>query len=170
MLEIREATLDDADGIVAVLNPIIESGAYTILDAPLTAEAEREFIRNCSPRGVFLVAVDRSNGAVVGFQNTQPLVTYTHALDHVGDIGTYVDLSRHRQGIAKRLFQASFVKAQEKGFEKLFTLVRSDNPAALQTYLHHGFEVVGTARRHAVIRGQYVDETLIERFLDPLHA
>ena len=170
MLDIREATLDDADGIVAVLNPIIESGAYTILDAPLTAEAEREFIRNCSPRGVFLVAVDRSNGAVVGFQNTQPLVTYTHALDHVGDIGTYVDLSRRRQGIAKQLFQVSFAKARDKGYEKLFTLVRSDNPAALQTYLHHGFDIVGTARRHAKLRGQYVDETLIERFLDPLHA
>ena len=170
MLEIREATLDDADGIVSVLNPIIESGAYTILDTLLTAEAEREFIRNCSPRGVFLVAVDRSDGAVIGFQNTQPLVTYTHALDHVGDIGTYVDLSRRRQGIAKQLFKASFAKAQEKGFEKLFTLVRSDNPAALHTYLHHGFQIVGTARRHALVRGQYVDETLIEKFLAPLQS
>jgi len=101
--EIREATPDDADGIVAVLNPIIETGAYTVLDAPLTADAERAFIRSCSPRGVFLVAIDRADGAVVGFQNTQPLVTYTHALDHVGETGTYVDLSRRRQGIAKHL-------------------------------------------------------------------
>jgi L-amino acid N-acyltransferase YncA len=167
VLEIREATLDDADGIVAVLNPIIDSGAYTILDTPLTAEDERAFIKNCSPRGVFLVAIDRTDGAVVGFQNTQPLATYTHALDHVGDIGTYVDLSRRRQGIAKQLFEASFGKAREKGFEKLFTLVRTDNPAALQTYLHHGFHIVGTARRHARVRGQYVDETLIEKFLNP---
>jgi L-amino acid N-acyltransferase YncA len=162
-LEIREATPDDAEGIVAVLNPIIETGAYTVLDAPLTADAEREFIRRCSPRGVFLVAID--DGAVVGFQNTQPLVTYTHALDHVGETGTYVDLSRRRQGIAKRLFEASFARALEKGYEKIFTFVRGDNPAALHTYLHHGFHVVGTARRHAKVSGRYVDETMIEKFL-----
>jgi L-amino acid N-acyltransferase YncA len=165
MLEIREAMLDDADGIVAVLNPIIETGAYSVLDAPVTADTERAFIRNCSPRGVFLVAIDRADGAVVGFQNTQPLVTYTHAFDHVGETGTYVDLSRRRQGIATQLFQASFAIALDRGYEKIFTFVRADNPAALQTYLRHGFQVVGTARRHAKVRGRYVDETMIEKFL-----
>ena len=55
----------------------------------------------------------------------------------------------------------------EKGYEKFFTLVRGDNPAALQTYLQHGFHIVGTARRHAKVRGRYLDETLIERFLSP---
>jgi L-amino acid N-acyltransferase YncA len=164
-LEIRAATPDDAEGIVAVLNPIIETGAYTVLDAPLTADAERAFIRNCSPRGVFLVAIDPADGAVVGFQNTQPLVTYTHAFDHVGETGTYVDLARRRQGIAKQLFQASFRMAIDNGYEKIFTFVRGDNPAALQTYLFHGFHIVGTARRHAKVRGRYVDETLIEKFL-----
>ena len=138
---------------------------YTVLDTPLTADAERAFIRSCSARGVFLVAIDPADGTVVGFQNTQPLVTYTHAFDHVGETGTYVDLSRRRQGIATQLFQASFAMALEKGYEKIFTFVRADNPAALQTYLHHGFYVVGTARRHARVRGRYVDETLIEKFL-----
>ena len=164
-LEIREATPEDAAGIVGVLNPIIEAGLYTILDTPFTAEAEREFICTRSARGVFLVAIDRANGAVVGFQNTQPIVTYTRACDHVGEMGTYVDLSRRRQGIATRLFQASFARALSKGYEKIFTLVRGDNPAALQTYLHHGFHVVGTAHRHAKVRSQYIDETMIERFL-----
>lgn len=164
-LEIREATPDDAEGIVGVLNPIIETGAYTVLDTPLTAAAEREFIRGCSPRGVFLVAIDRADGAVAGFQNLQPIAGYTHAFDHVGDLGTYVDLRRRRQGIAKQLFQATFGRALRKGYEKIFTFVRGDNPAALQTYLHHGFVTVGIARRHAKVRGRYVDETMIEKFL-----
>ena len=148
-----------------MLNPIIESGEHTILDAPLTADAERDFIRGCSPRGVFLVAVDRSDGAIVGVQNMQPLAAYTHALDHVGDIGTYVDLRRRRQGIAAGLFRATFERARAKGYEKIFTMVRGDNTAALQTYLHHGFQIVGVAKRHARVNGRYVDETLIEKFL-----
>jgi RimJ/RimL family protein N-acetyltransferase len=55
--------------------------------------------------------------------------------------------------------------AKAKGFEKLFTFVRADNPAALATYRRHGFDIVGTAKRHAKIDGQYVDEILIEQFL-----
>jgi L-amino acid N-acyltransferase YncA len=164
-LEIREARPDDAEGIVAILNPIIETGAYTVLEGPLTADAERAFMRSCSPRGVFLVAIDRADGALVGFQNTQPFASYTHAFDHVGEIGTYVDRSRRRQGVAKQLFLATFAMALERDYEKLFAFVRADNPVSLQTYVHHGFEVVGTARRHAKVQGRYVDETIIEKLL-----
>jgi hypothetical protein len=31
--------------------------------------------------------------------------------------------------------------------------------------LHQGFRIVGTAQRHAKIRGQYVDEIIIEKLL-----
>ena len=40
----------------------------------------------------------------------------------------------------------------------------SDNPAALETYLRHGFRVIGHAAKHARIDGRYVDEVLIEKF------
>ena len=52
-----------------------------------------------------------------------------------------------------------------QGFEKIFTFVRADNPAALAAYHAHGFETIGTARRHARIDGRYVDEWFIERQL-----
>ncbi len=36
---------------------------------------------------------------------------------------------------------------------------------AIQTYLHHGFRIVGTAERHAKIDGKYIDEILVEKRL-----
>jgi RimJ/RimL family protein N-acetyltransferase len=63
------------------------------------------------------------------------------------------------------LFKATFEVARCKGYEKIFTYVRGDNPAALATYLSRGFKVVGTAQKHAKVNGKYVDEVLIERFL-----
>ena len=45
-LLIRDVRLDDAEAIVGILNPIIESGAYSALDTPFTVEEEVEFIRN----------------------------------------------------------------------------------------------------------------------------
>jgi L-amino acid N-acyltransferase YncA len=164
-LEIREAQPDDAEAIVGILNPIIAAGTYTVFDTPFTAAAEREYIRTFPARGVFLVAARQGDGQVVGFQSMEPFASYTHAFDHVGVLGTYVDLDLRRQGIATRLFDATFAAAVRKGYEKIFTFVRSDNPAALRTYLRHGFQTVGTAGRQARVAGRYIDEIIIERFL-----
>lgn len=164
-LEIREARPDDAEAIVRILNPIIAAGVYTAFDTPFTSDSEREYIRNLPTRGVFLLAVRPTDNQVVGFQSMEPFASYTHAFDHVGVLGTYVDLHCRRQGIATQLFQATFLMAVRKGYEKIFTFVRADNPAALQTYLRQGFRTVGTAHRQARVGGQYVDEIIIEKLL-----
>jgi len=165
VIAIRRATPDDAEAIARILNAIIETRVYTALDTPFTVEQERAFIERFPSRGVFHVAVEPPDDRVVGFQNVEPFATYTHAFDHVGVIGTYVDLDRRREGIASRLFDRTFSVARVKGYEKLFAFVREDNPAALATYLRQGFVVIGTARRHARIDGRYVDEVMIERGL-----
>lgn len=156
---------EDAEGVVRILNPIIEAGRYTALDTPITAEAERGYIANLSARGIFHVAQSRQDGAVVGFQTMEPFATYTHAFDHVGVIATFVDLAQRHKGIGKRLFEATFEAARHKDYEKVFTYVRADNPVALAAYRQQGFRTVGTARRHARIRGRYIDEIVIEKFL-----
>jgi L-amino acid N-acyltransferase YncA len=164
-LLIRSAELDDAEAVVNIFNPIIESGLYTIFDTPFTVEQEREYILRFPARGVFHVAVRRSDQRIVGFQSMEPFATYTRAFDHVGVIGTYVDLSLRRQGVAARLFEATFRAARLKGYEKMFTYVRGDNPAALATYLKQGFQIVGRATKQARIKGGYIDEIMIEKFL-----
>jgi len=63
---IREVRPDDAEAIVSILNPIIESGVYSALDTPLTVEDEREFIRNFPRSGVFHVAEDSRDHRAVG--------------------------------------------------------------------------------------------------------
>lgn len=162
---VREARSGDAEAIVGILNPIIEAGRYTALDTPVTAEAEREYIAKFPARGIFHVVESRQGGALVGFQTMEPFATYTRAFDHVGIIATFVDLAQRHKGIGKRLFEATFDAARRKGYEKVFTYVRADNPAALAAYRQQGFRTVGTAQRQARIRGQYIDEIVIEMFL-----
>jgi L-amino acid N-acyltransferase YncA len=162
---VRDARPDDAAEIIRILNPIIEAGTFTALDSPFTVEAERRFIESFPARGIFHVVEDRADGRLLGFQDVSPFADYTRAFDHVGVIGTFVDLSHRRQGIARHLFRATFEAARLKGYEKFFTFIRADNPAALATYRHHGFEVIGTARRQARMKQGYVDEILVEAFL-----
>jgi L-amino acid N-acyltransferase YncA len=165
-LLVRSVQPEDAEGIVGVLNPIILDGRFTVFDTPLTVQAEAEYISGFPQRGVFMVAVRQPCGTIVGFQSMEPFADYTHAFDHVGVLGTYVDLSLRRQGIATRLFEATFAEARQKGYEKIFTFVRSDNPAALQTYLSQGFRIVGTAQQQAKLKGRYIDEVIIEKILE----
>jgi len=170
-LLIRDVTLADAAGVIAVLNPIIETRAYTALDAPFSLAAEHDFIAAFPERGVWKVAVRATDQRLVGFQILEPFGPYTKAFDHVGTLGTFVDLNERRRGIATHLFAATFAAAGQKGYEKIFTFVRADNPAALAVYQRAGFETIGIARRHARIDGRYIDEILIEKFLvDAAHA
>jgi RimJ/RimL family protein N-acetyltransferase len=63
------------------------------------------------------------------------------------------------------LFEATCDTARQKGYEKIFTYVRSDNPGALMAYMKCGFRIVGTSMRQAKIGDRYVDEVIIEKFL-----
>lgn len=164
-LVIRDVDPADADGIVRILNPIIEARVFTAFDTPFSVDAERDYILNFPPQGIWKVAIRQADQRFAGFQIMEPFATYTKAFDHVGTLGTYVDLGLRRQGVAKRLFDATFRAAEQKGYEKIFTFVRADNPAALRAYLGQGFVVIGTAQRHAKIDGRYIDEILIEKSL-----
>ena len=170
VIDIREATPADAEAIVGILNPIIAARVYTAFDTPFSVDAERDYIRHLSIRAVLHLAVRQADRRVLGFQIVEPFAIYTHAFDHVGTLGTYVDLLHRRQGIATRLFAATFAAALERGYEKIFTFVRADNPGALQAYSRQGFQVVGTARRHAKVDGRYIDELMIEKELEPPSA
>ena len=165
-LTIRDVEPSDAEGVVGILTPIIESRQYTVFTEPFSVEVERSYIVNFPRRGIWKVAVRPADGRLVGFQVAEPFASYTAAFDHVATLGTYVDLTLRRQGIAKALFDATLEAARRKGYEKIFTFVRADNPAALATYRAQGFAVLGTARRHAKIDGRYIDEILIEKHLN----
>jgi L-amino acid N-acyltransferase YncA len=160
---VREARLEDAQSIINILNPIIETKKYSVMVQTFTLEEETNFIKTFPERGIFHVAVDEDK--VVGFQVMEPISTLTAAFDHVGIIGTFIDLTLRGQGISKKLFEATFTLAKDKGFEKLTAYVRSDNPVALKTYQSNGFDIIGIAKRQAKINKQYIDEIFIEKFL-----
>jgi L-amino acid N-acyltransferase YncA len=164
MIRIRPVQVEDAEGIVRVLNPLVESGSYTVLDRPFTVEQERHFIASFPGQGVFQVAQRDPGDLIVGFQNVEPFATtYTEAFAHVGVIGTYVDPSEQKQGIGRLLFESTRLAAREKGYEKFFAFVRADNAGALSFYKRIGFNVIGVAKDQAKIHGRYIDEVMIER-------
>ncbi len=80
-------------------NRIIATGRYTAFDILFTVEEERAYIEQMSARDIFHVAVNQSDGTIVGFQSLSPFANYTQTFDHVGTLGTFVDMRYQRQGI-----------------------------------------------------------------------
>lgn len=144
---------------------MIKAGIYTVLDQPITLPAEKMFIANFPKQGIFLVAESGKDKRIVGFQVLEPYGKYSKAFNHVATLGTYVELSKRRQGIGTDLSKATFKAAINKGYEKLFTYVRRDNPSALNFYQKLGFRIVGIAKKQARFGNKYVDEVIIEKFL-----
>jgi len=67
MIQIRPVRVDDAEGVVKVLNPLILSGENTALDRVVTADEEKTYINGFPVRGVFHVAERADDGVIVGF-------------------------------------------------------------------------------------------------------
>ena len=162
---IRSVRVEDARSIIELLNPIIAAGKYTIMDEEISVEEQTDFIRGFPERGVFHVAASAARQEILGLQSVEPLPASTNALKHVGEISTYVSLAARRNGIGRSLSQATFRAAKERGFLKIIALIRADNPPAVAFYGSQGFKVIGTAQKHAFVRGQYIDEVLMERFI-----
>jgi L-amino acid N-acyltransferase YncA len=157
---IRDVREEDAEGIVALLTPIIEAGQYTIMES-ISLEKQLEFIKNFPMRGVFLVAAHKDTGSIDGLQSIEPLTT--KANQHIAEVSTFVSLALPRTKIGQSLSCVTFERAKEKGFAKIMATVRADNPRAIAFYQSQGFEAIGRAKKHAYLRGQYIDEIFLEK-------
>lgn len=163
-IKIRPATLDDAEGVLEVLNSVVQERKYSSFDRILTVEEERQFIASLGERsGLFVAELE---GRIVGFQTIEPFAAYTPAMDHVGIMGTFVHADFRDQGIGRQLAEASFKFAQEKGYEKAVIYVRASNKAAQEFYQKLGFVPKGTLEKQVKIDGQYDDKVFMEMFLE----
>ena len=163
---IRRVREEDAASIVELLNPIIQAGVYTIIDEPVSVDDQIRFIREFPQRGVYHAAIHGDGHQVLGIQDVQPISMEANALKHVGEISTFVRLDSHRSGIGRSLSHATFQAAREQGFLKIRATIRADNQQAVSFYMSQGFDVIGAAQKHASVGGRYIDEILMERFID----
>jgi L-amino acid N-acyltransferase YncA len=114
---------------------------------------------------VFNVAGGAPGGGILGFQCLEPHSCIEPAYEHIGDISTFVALEAQRRGVGRTLMRATIGAAARLGFRKVVATIRADNPQAIAFYQSQEFSIVGTARRHARVRGVDLDEVLMERWI-----
>jgi ribosomal-protein-alanine acetyltransferase len=132
--QLRRATVDDLDSVMAIEDAVYPDDAWS---------AENMGAELASQHGHYLVAVDEGD-AIVGYAGLlAPLGTGQ------GDIQTVtVSPQARRQGLARAMMQQLITEARRRGAEELFLEVRVDNEAAQALYREFGFETVSVRKRY----------------------
>ena len=161
---VRPSALEDAEGILHVLNTIVREQRFTALDRELTLEEEIEYLGGLGPRQAIFVA--ERDGRIVGFQGVDLFMPAIGSMAHVAQMGTYVLPAYRGQGIGRQLFAASCDYARQQGYRKIVIYVRATNREAQAFYERLGFEMAGRLRRQTLIGDEFEDEIFLETFLE----
>lgn len=135
-MKARPATRADAEGMSAVLAPIIRMWNSDRASDPDHIRAR--YIDD--PKRIACTVIDH-DGLILGFQSLQRAGADNPygVTPGWGVIGTYVALDQGRRGMGALLFDQSLKAAQDAGLEWIDATIGKDNPRGLGYYRKLGF-------------------------------
>jgi L-amino acid N-acyltransferase YncA len=163
-VRIRQASPEDAAGIVAVWECIAAEKIYSAVDKPWSVEQQSSYLRSLSPREAFHVALD-ADGSIVGFQSLDLWSSLFGSMSHVGQVGTFLLPEWRRCGAGTALWEATRSFARSADYRKLVVQVRGSNTNAQSFYRRLGFAQCGLLAAQVIVDGKEDDEVLMELFL-----
>jgi ribosomal protein S18 acetylase RimI-like enzyme len=137
---IRPAGPADAEGIWAVLEPVIRGGEHYALPRDMTREAALAYWG--SPGHDVFVAEGGAGGRVLG-------ISYVRANQqgggaHVANAGYATSTADRGRGVARAMCAHSLDHARRRGFRAMqFNFVVASNERAVRLWQAMGFEIVG---------------------------
>lgn len=158
---VRAATPEDAEAIVAILNPIIRNTAITFNAQERTAA---EIVQAIKELPCYLVA--EQAGEVLGFASYDQFrkgVGYARAMEHTIVLR---DVARGR-GAGRALMAGIEAHARAAGVGSLWAGVSGENPDGVAFHEAVGFETVARLPKVGFKFGRWMDLVLLRKWLDP---
>lgn len=160
---IRRAIEADAESLIRNINEVGAEGDWILTESlAWDLRREREWIRGFDDSSSVLY-VGEVDGRVVG-QVDAHIASYAKAR-HVSSLGIAITKSYRGLGIGRFLMERVLVWMKARGVEKAVLEVFSTNERAIALYQKLGFEVEGARKRHYKIRGKYVDDVMMAKWL-----
>jgi len=161
-MDLRAATLDDAEALCDIYNPYVETTTVTFELRPRSLAEQREWLQ--SHLGVYPVVVATDGDEVVGFASLSPWrerpAYKTSAEDSV-----YVHRGRHGQGLGGLLLGELVRRGAEHGFHTLLARIVGGHEASIAIHRKHGFDIVGTEREVGRKFNRWLDVVVMQRLL-----
>ncbi len=161
-MEIRSATIDDAESIAEIYNheAVKQSTVFDL--RPRTLEEQRQWLKERS--GAHSVIVAEEFGEILGFAALSPFRSRP-AYSTTVECSVFVRRDRHREGIGRALLSQIIEHARRHGFHCLISRIGDDNIASVKLHEACGFWVVGIEREVGRKFGRWLNVTVMQRLL-----
>ncbi|HEY8544435.1 MAG TPA: GNAT family N-acetyltransferase [Acidimicrobiales bacterium] len=163
-LNVRLATLDDAEATRAIYNVEVETSVVTFDLVPRTLEEQRRWLSDRSGAHAVIVAEERSTGEVVGFASLSPWRSRPAYKTSVED-SVYVHRDHQGRGIGALLLRELLDVARTHGFHAVFARIVGGHGASVALHRAQGFDVIGVEREVGRKFGRWLDVTVMQKLL-----
>jgi L-amino acid N-acyltransferase len=161
-MQVRLATLDDAEPIRQIYNLEVTTSTATFDLVPRSLDDQRAWLAERS--GARAVLVAEADGEVCGFGSLSPWRDRPAYATTVED-SVYVHRDHQGRGVGRRLLTELVSTATAHGFHACMARVVGGHEASIALHQRCGFEVVGTEREVGRKFGRWLDVVLMERLL-----
>lgn len=163
-LRFRTYTPVDADTLVALINAIMAEEVWFTTETFVSTPQWEQVLSRPADCTDHLLLVAELDNEIIGWCQLFPLV-FGNRARHVVELGIGVANEWRDQGVGTVLIEAAMEWARQQGYEKIVLSVFSTNTRAIHVYDKCGFVRTGIRYKQFKVRGKYLDEFLMERFL-----
>ncbi len=162
-MQIRPAEASDAEALMAIYNPVVQTSTATFDLVPRTLEQQLDWLADRSGARVVLVA-EAEDRSVAGYAAISPYRERAAYATTVED-SVYVHPDHQGRGVGRMLLEAMVDTARAHGFHAMMARIVADHEASIALHAVCGFEIVGHEREVGRKFGRWLDVTLMERLL-----
>jgi len=161
---VRLAQRRDAQAMRDIYNVEVAESTVTFDLVPRGLDEQVEWIDEHSGAHPAVVAVDVSDGNVIGFGSLSPFKDRPAYSPTVED-SVYVSRERRGQGVGRLLLDELLRLATDHGFHTVMARIVGDHEASIALHEACGFALVGTEREVGRKFGRWLDVVEMQRML-----
>lgn len=158
----RIATVADADQILDIYRPYIESTAVTFEQDVPTAEAFRARVAQILKQYPYLVA--EVDGRIVGYSYASPYRSRA-GFRWTAELSVYVHQDYHGNHIGTHLYAALLDLLRIQGYQNICSVISWPNPGSEHLHRRFGFRLAGVQKKTGFKNGHWCDIAIFERCL-----
>ena len=169
IIHLRHIQRQDVDCIWKIYNQVVDEGIYLPTFERVESMLEKLSWYNnlIEQENLCLVAVDPNleiNKNIVGQCTIENLDWETAR--HVATLGILIEKNYRNLGLGRKLIEYSIQEAKKISKKKLILTTLATNEYAIRLYKSIGFKEVGRYSKQYLMNDKYIDEILMEIFLN----
>lgn len=162
-LIVRDATLEDAEDILAIYNYAAINTTAVWTDGPADLDSRREWMRARQAAGypVLVAMKGRDVAGFASFGDFRPFPGYRHTVEN----SVYVGVQHHRLGVGRSLMAALIERATALNKHTMVAAIEASNSASTGLHASFGFAEVGRMPEVGCKFGRWLDMVLMQKRL-----